>query len=310
VATLVTVLPASRRPPAGRQCRRPAASSQASTQGVGRNQARLIIRGQRGPRVLFLEDGLRLNARRQTHRRDHGLIDSQRVDRQWWGPLGVYGSDAIGGVLNLRPAEHLPGKTFTGQVEDVMAPPDSARRGLIELRTGVSLAFGASEQRSDLRRPGGNFGAIRLRDSARSKTAGRRRQPVGQLRRAAHRQPVAAASRPALPGGGDRLRLRRSSRLRRRHLDLDPHPLPVPGLRSLRLSYDGSALDLPVADTVGAKPTGSPTNVPCQRHRLDIGPLGPGFRTLRWRSTRSTTPTSRPGACGSRRSRRWGAITS
>jgi outer membrane receptor protein involved in Fe transport len=74
--------------------------------GVGINQARPVIRGQRGLRVLFLEDGLRLNnARRQTDFGEiTGLVDvadvsSVEVVR---GPMSVlYGSDAVGGVLNL-----------------------------------------------------------------------------------------------------------------------------------------------------------------------------------------------------------------
>ncbi|MEE8522623.1 MAG: TonB-dependent receptor plug domain-containing protein, partial [Thermoanaerobaculia bacterium] len=74
--------------------------------GVGPNQMRPIIRGQRGARVLFLENGLRMNnARRQTDFGeitglvDIGNVDSVEVVR---GPASVlYGSDAIGGVLNL-----------------------------------------------------------------------------------------------------------------------------------------------------------------------------------------------------------------
>ena len=87
--------------------------------GVGVNQARPVIRGQRGLRILFMEDGLRMNnARRQT---DFGelsaLVDvddvaSVEVVR---GPMSVlYGSDAIGGVLNLvtKPAFAPGGRNF------------------------------------------------------------------------------------------------------------------------------------------------------------------------------------------------------
>lgn len=74
--------------------------------GVGPNQARPIIRGQRGHRVLFLENGLRMNnARRQTDFGEiTGLVDIGNVDtvEVVRGPASVlYGSDAIGGVLNL-----------------------------------------------------------------------------------------------------------------------------------------------------------------------------------------------------------------
>ena len=92
--------------------------------GVGPNQARPVIRGQRGLRILFLEDGLRLNnARRQTDFGEiAGLVDvasleSVEVVR---GPASVlYGSDAIGGVLNLvtKKPSFLAGENFTGTLE-------------------------------------------------------------------------------------------------------------------------------------------------------------------------------------------------
>ena len=74
--------------------------------GVGPNQARPVIRGQRGLRVLFLENGLRMNnARRQTDFGEiPGLVDLESVQavEVVRGPASVlYGSDAIGGVLNL-----------------------------------------------------------------------------------------------------------------------------------------------------------------------------------------------------------------
>ena len=74
--------------------------------GVGVNQARPIIRGQRGLRVLFLENGLRMNnARRQSDFGEiPGLVGMNSVQTMEVvrGPASVlYGSDAIGGVLNL-----------------------------------------------------------------------------------------------------------------------------------------------------------------------------------------------------------------
>ena len=75
-------------------------------QGVGPNQPRPVIRGQRGLRVLFLENGLRMNnPRRQTDFGEiPGLVSIDSVDtvEVVRGPASVlYGSDAIGGVLNL-----------------------------------------------------------------------------------------------------------------------------------------------------------------------------------------------------------------
>jgi hemoglobin/transferrin/lactoferrin receptor protein len=74
--------------------------------GVGPNQLRPVIRGFGGQRILLLEDGLRVNnARRQ---QDFGelpaLIPQQSLERVevLRGPASVlYGSDAIGGVVNL-----------------------------------------------------------------------------------------------------------------------------------------------------------------------------------------------------------------
>ena len=74
--------------------------------GVGPNQNRIQIRGQRGQRILILEDGIRLNnSRRQ---QDFGEIpalvgmnDLQKIEVVR-GPASVlYGSDAIGGVMNM-----------------------------------------------------------------------------------------------------------------------------------------------------------------------------------------------------------------
>jgi outer membrane receptor protein involved in Fe transport len=74
--------------------------------GVGPNQNRPSIRGQRGQRILLLEDGVRLNnSRRQ---QDFGelpaLVDISSIERVEVvrGPASVlYGTDAIGGVINL-----------------------------------------------------------------------------------------------------------------------------------------------------------------------------------------------------------------
>lgn len=74
--------------------------------GVGPNQHRIQIRGQRGQRILILEDGIRLNnSRRQ---QDFGeipaLVGSNELQKieVVRGPASVlYGSDAIGGVMNM-----------------------------------------------------------------------------------------------------------------------------------------------------------------------------------------------------------------
>ncbi len=74
--------------------------------GAGPNQGRPVIRGFSGQRVLLLEDGLRVNNTRR--QQDFGelpaLIDQASVQRVEVvrGPASVlYGSDAIGGVVNM-----------------------------------------------------------------------------------------------------------------------------------------------------------------------------------------------------------------
>jgi hemoglobin/transferrin/lactoferrin receptor protein len=81
--------------------------------GVGVNQVRPSIRGQRGQRILLLEDGMRLsNSRRQQSFGEiPGIVDVTSLARIEIvrGPASVlYGTDAIGGVINLitvRPTE-------------------------------------------------------------------------------------------------------------------------------------------------------------------------------------------------------------
>ena len=74
--------------------------------GTGPNQGRPVIRGQRGQRILLLEDGIRINnSRRQQDFGELpalvGMAATERVEVVR-GPLSVlYGSDAIGGVVNL-----------------------------------------------------------------------------------------------------------------------------------------------------------------------------------------------------------------
>jgi len=74
--------------------------------GVGANQSRPVIRGFRGQRILLLEDGMRMNNSRQQQNFgalpasvDIGIVERVEVVR---GPASVlYGSDAIGGVINI-----------------------------------------------------------------------------------------------------------------------------------------------------------------------------------------------------------------
>lgn len=145
--------------------------------GVGPNQIRPVIRGQRGLRVLFLEDGLRLNnPRRQTDFGEiGGLVDLHNVAsiEVVRGPASVlYGSDAIGGVMNAVSSEprFRSGANFGGYVEgrrssagdltDVSAGLD-ARLGRFTLQLG-----GTQRQSENYDVPAGRFGDIDLTKSA------------------------------------------------------------------------------------------------------------------------------------------------
>jgi outer membrane receptor protein involved in Fe transport len=141
--------------------------------GVGPNQTRPVIRGQRGLRVLFLQDGLRMNnPRRQTDFGEiPGLVDTESMDsvEVVRGPASVlYGSDAIGGVLNLIPK--TPGYRGAGSMAgSFVAMTRSAGdqwkgQGSVEGRWHrTSLQLGLSKRdASDYDAPGGTFGNISL----------------------------------------------------------------------------------------------------------------------------------------------------
>lgn len=121
--------------------------------GVGSNQARPQIRGQRGQRILLLEDGLRLNnSRRQQDFGElpalSGLtgIASVEVVR---GPSSVlYGTDAIGGVVNIISSDLLPLGT------------SNAIRGFAAYRHG-----GAGDQRVPSAGVHGRLGSFAFRAS-------------------------------------------------------------------------------------------------------------------------------------------------
>ncbi len=139
--------------------------------GVGTSQTRPIIRGQRGQRILLLENGLRLNnARRQ---QDFGelpaLVDVTGIDRVEVvrGPASVlYGTDAIGGVVNLITASYPPAGTrgIQGHVSLLASERDEQLRptGAIAGRSGrVGFRVEATYRNSQpYTAPAGTFGDI------------------------------------------------------------------------------------------------------------------------------------------------------
>ncbi|MFN7963024.1 MAG: TonB-dependent receptor [Thermoanaerobaculia bacterium] len=141
--------------------------------GVGPNQPRPVIRGQRGLRVLLLEDGLRLNnARRQTDFGEiTGLVDIEDVDAVEIvrGPASVlYGSDALGGVLNVitktpsyRQGQALGGAFgvrygSAGDEQRVFGSADG-RAGKFSYRLGLTY-----RDASEYKAASGSFGRVHL----------------------------------------------------------------------------------------------------------------------------------------------------
>ncbi|HEX6641716.1 MAG TPA: TonB-dependent receptor [Thermoanaerobaculia bacterium] len=145
--------------------------------GVGPNQIRPVIRGQRGLRVLFLEDGLRLNnPRRQTDFGEiGGLVDLHNVSsiEVVRGPASVlYGSDAIGGVMNAVSSE--PRFRSDSNIGGYLEARHSSAGDLSNLSAGLDAKLGrftfqlggTQRQSENYRVPAGRFGNIDLGESA------------------------------------------------------------------------------------------------------------------------------------------------
>lgn len=141
--------------------------------GVGPNQARPVIRGLRGLRVLFLEDGMRLNnARRQTDFGEiTGLVDVDSLEAMEVvrGPASVlYGTDAVGGVLNLITRTPAAGGRFAGDLGLRYSSADDQDK----VHAGAAGGLGAFSYSLDAAyrdagsydAPAGSFGQITLDD--------------------------------------------------------------------------------------------------------------------------------------------------
>ena len=152
--------------------------------GVGPNQTRPSIRGQRGQRILLLEDGIRLNnSRRQ---QDFGelpsLVDVSSVERVEVvrGPASVlYGTDAIGGVINLitrSPAYGSGPPSIKGRLGYQYGSAGDLGKGEGQLsgRAGpFAWQLGGSWRRAaNYDSPAGTFGALRLAKDATVLDAG------------------------------------------------------------------------------------------------------------------------------------------
>ncbi len=144
--------------------------------GVGANQSRPVIRGLRGQRILLMEDGIRMNnSRRQ---QDFGeipaLVDISEVDRVEVvrGPASVlYGSDAIGGVVNIitkLPQYDSKGTEIHGNIGYRYSSADKQNKGTANINGHIGrLSFmvsGNYRKAGDYLAPSGSFGNIDLAD--------------------------------------------------------------------------------------------------------------------------------------------------
>ena len=142
--------------------------------GTGANQGRPVIRGQRGQRILLLEDGIRLNNTRR--QQDFGEIPAlvgldglSRVEVVR-GPASVlYGTDAIGGVINILAARPIYGGAGTrihGSAAYRYSTGDDQQRPSGTLLGNVGrFGFGATVSYRDAgaySAPAGTFGHITL----------------------------------------------------------------------------------------------------------------------------------------------------
>jgi hemoglobin/transferrin/lactoferrin receptor protein len=151
--------------------------------GVGANQARPTIRGQRGQRILLLADGMRINnSRRQ---QDFGeipaLVDLGRVSRieVVRGPASVlYGTDAIGGVINVITREPSFDDTerVSGRVSYLYGGAGDVNKASVAItgraRTLAYDLFGTVRSAGDYSAPAGSYGKVSLADDQRVQHSG------------------------------------------------------------------------------------------------------------------------------------------
>jgi hemoglobin/transferrin/lactoferrin receptor protein len=149
--------------------------------GVGPNQTRPTIRGQRGQRILLLEDGMRLNntRRQQDFGELVGLVDLSLIERVEVvrGPASVlYGSDAIGGVVNLVTRVPDAEEGLSGSVRYRYSTHDTQNKveaGLSGRYGGLGvLASGTFREADAYEAPAGTFGEIRLDEEVRVNETG------------------------------------------------------------------------------------------------------------------------------------------
>jgi hemoglobin/transferrin/lactoferrin receptor protein len=231
--------------------------------GVGTNQTRPVIRGQRGLRILFLENGLRMNnPRRQT---DFGeipsLTDIESVERLEVvrGPASVlYGSDAIGGVLNLITRVPRTGEAFTGSLGlryGSAGEQEKAHAAIGGVAGNLSYSLGYTwRETENYEAPAGSYGDARLAEDTEVLDSGVKDDSwTGYLGwRASDQHSIflrTSRYRADQSGFGfvDNAALGASEAAVVRIL------YPFQNFDKYTLGYSGSALDAPFADTIDAQ---------------------------------------------------------
>jgi outer membrane receptor protein involved in Fe transport len=142
--------------------------------GVGANQSRPVIRGQRGQRILLLSDGIRVSNSRRTQA--FGEIPSlnevsgmERVEIVR-GPASVlYGSEAIGGVINMIsrfPDYILQGNHVAGKLGYRYGSADNQNKGFVNVNGNIGkfgfMLSGSYRNSKGYTAPSGSFGDITL----------------------------------------------------------------------------------------------------------------------------------------------------
>lgn len=142
--------------------------------GVGASQSRPVIRGLRGQRILLLSDGIRMSNSRRTQ--SFGEIPSL-VDVSWLervevvrGPASVlYGSEAIGGVINLlslSPDYNQSGTNISGSLGYRFGSADEQHKGFANISGNMGhfgfMVSGSYRKAGDYLAPAGSFGNITL----------------------------------------------------------------------------------------------------------------------------------------------------
>lgn len=136
-------------------------------QQTSAHQGAVIVRGLTGQQVLHLVDGIRFNTStfRPGPNQYFALLDPNFVERVEVarGPSSAqYGSDSLGGTVNVLPVRTYPesaGKRFAGEFTPLFRTADGASGGALKLSYGTSawsLHGGFSALRAqDLRTGGG-----------------------------------------------------------------------------------------------------------------------------------------------------------